>query len=167
MRTISYAKIEDARILGEIHSQSWKVTYKGIVPNEILDNITIEKREKYFEKALEQGWEEDVIIFEDGIAAGLICIGKCRDEDKDHDYGEIWGIYLLPQFWNMGIGTELINWGINELGSRGYKKVSLWVLEENFNARRFYEKIGFKHDGTVKEINIGKNLNEYRYVKIV
>lgn len=39
------------------------------------------------------------------------------------------------------------------------------VLEENIRARRFYEKIGFYHDGTVKEINIGKELKEYRYVK--
>jgi ribosomal protein S18 acetylase RimI-like enzyme len=59
----------------------------------------------------------------------------------------------------------LIQRGINELRSRGYSKISLWVLEENMNARRFYEKSGFVHDGTVKEINIGKPLNEYRYVK--
>ena len=152
MRSIRYAKIEDARILGEIHSQSWKVAYKGIVPDEILDNLTVGKRQEYFE---------------DGIAAGLMCIGKCRDEDKSNDYGEIGGIYLLPQFWNKGIGTELISWGINELIYRGYRKISLWVLEENLSARKFYEKIGFEHDDTIKEINIGKKLNEYRYTKII
>jgi RimJ/RimL family protein N-acetyltransferase len=39
------------------------------------------------------------------------------------------------------------------------------VLEENINARKFYEKLGFEHDGTIKEISIGKPLNEYRYIK--
>lgn len=167
MFRIRYANIGDAKTLGEIHSKSWKVAYKGIVPDEILKNITIEKRQAYFEKALTEEWEEDAIIFKDNDAVGLICIGKCRDVDKTHTCGEIWGIYLLPEYWNMGIGSELINWGINELKKRNYSKVILWVLEENTNARKFYEKVGFKHDGTVKEITIGKKLVEYRYEKSI
>lgn len=167
MFRIRYANIKDARTLGEIHSKSWKVAYKGIVPDEILKNITVEKRQAYFEKALTENWEEDAIIFKDNDAVGLICIGKCRDADKTDTCGEIWGIYLLPEYWNMGIGSELINWGINELKKRNYSKVILWVLEENTNARKFYEKVGFKHDGTVKEITIGKKLVEYRYEKAI
>lgn len=167
MLTIRYANISDAKTLGEIHSKSWKAAYKHIVPDEILQNISPEKRQKYFEKALTDGWEEDAIIFKDNEAVGLICIGKCRDADKTDTFGEIWGIYLLPEYWSIGIGSELINWGLNELRKRNYSKVTLWVLEENINARKFYEKIGFKHDGTVKQITIGKNLNEYRYEKII
>lgn len=164
MYNVRYADVDDAKILGQIHSESWKVAYKGVVPDEVLNNITAEKRQKYFEKALTEGWEEDAIIFKDNKAVGLICIGKCRDEDKEEFWGEIWGIYLLPEYWNMGIGFELINWGLNELKRRNYKKIALWVLEGNLNARNFYEKMGFKHDGTIKKITIGKTLNEYRYV---
>jgi ribosomal protein S18 acetylase RimI-like enzyme len=167
MYKIRYAGISDSRILGEIHSQSWKAAYKGIIPDEILSSITTERRQKYFEKALTEGWEEDAIIYIDNKAVGLICIGKCRDTDKDDFYGEIWGIYLLPEYFSMGIGSKLINWGLDELRKRNYDKVTLWVLENNSNARIFYEKIGFQHDGTVKEITIGKTLNEYRYVKVI
>ena len=167
MYTIRYANVDDAKILGEIHSKSWKITYKGIVSDKILDNITVEKREKYFEKALTESWEEDALIYKDDIAVGLICLGKCRDLDKEPYYGEIWGIYLLPEYWHSGIGTQLINWGVNELKIRNYTKVTLWVLEDNLNARKFYEKMGFHHDGTIKEITIGKMLKEYRYVKCI
>lgn len=163
MIKIRYANINDAKILGEIHAKSWQVAYKGIVPEEILANITPERREKYFEKALTEGWEEDALIYKDNDAAGLICIGKCRDEDKSQEYGEVWGIYLSPEYWNDGLGRELMNWGLKELKVRGFKKVTLWVLEENQRARRFYELMGFKHDETVKEITIGKSLREYRY----
>ncbi|GFZ33268.1 N-acetyltransferase [Clostridium zeae] len=163
MIRIRYAEINDAKILGEIHSRSWKIAYKGIVPDEVLENITAEKREKYFEKALTNRQEEDAIILKDDVAAGFICIGRCRDTDKDDACGEIWGIYLLPEHWSIGIGSELIKWGLNELKKRNYKRVTLWVLEENIRARKFYEKIGFRHDGTVKEITIGKKLDEYRY----
>jgi ribosomal protein S18 acetylase RimI-like enzyme len=167
MFIIRYADINDAEALGEIHSHSWKIAYKGIVPDEVLNKITAEKRQKYFEKALTEGWEEDAVIFVANKAVGLICIGKCRDADKVGSYSEIWGIYLLPEYWNMGIGTELINWGLGELKKRQYDNVTLWVLEDNLNARKFYEKFGFQHDGTIKEINIGKTLKEYRYVKVI
>jgi ribosomal protein S18 acetylase RimI-like enzyme len=165
MYKIRYADANDAKVLGEIHSKSWEVAYKDIVPDEILNRMTAEKRQKYFHKALTEYWEEDALIFKDNKAAGFICIGKCRDKDKDDTYGEIWGLYLLPEYWNKGIGTYFINWGLNELKRRNYKKATLWVLEENLNARKFYEKIGFEHDGTVEEITIGKKLKEYRYIK--
>lgn len=167
MYIIRYADVNDAKILGDIHSQSWKIAYKGMVPDVILNNITSEKRQKYFEKALTEGWEEVAIILKEEKALGLISIGKCRDEDKNDSYGEIWGIYLLPEYWNIGIGSELISWGLNELKKRNYKEVTLWVLEDNLNARKFYEIMGFEHDGTVKEITIGKILNEYRYRKSI
>lgn len=165
MCEIRYANVDDAKSLGEIHSSSWKAAYRGIIPDKVLDNITAEKRKKYFQKALREALEEDAIIFEDNNPAGFICIGKCRDKDKDDSYGEICGLYLLPDYWNRGLGSKLINWGLAELEKRNYKKITLWVLEENSSARRFYEKIGFKFDGTINEINIGKRLNEVRYVK--
>lgn len=163
MYDIRYATINDARILAQIHSTSWKVAYKGIVPNSVLDNITVEKREKHFEQALKEEREKNAIIFKGNKPAGLICIGKCRDSDQDDSCGEIWGIYLHPDYWNMGIGLVLLKWGLDELTKKGYKKATLWVLEDNLSARKFYEKAGFKHDGLIKEIKVGKVLNEYRY----
>lgn len=165
MMKIRYANINDAKILGEIHSLSWKEAYKGIIPDEILSNRTPEKRQKHFENAISEGGEEIAIILVDDKPIGFIRIGKCRDVDKSSSYGEIWGIYLLEEWWNKGLGYESMVWGLNELAKRQYKKVTLWVLEENLRARRFYEKIGFQHDGTIKEIQIGRKLNEYRYVK--
>jgi ribosomal protein S18 acetylase RimI-like enzyme len=162
---IRYANINDSKILGYIHSQSWKTAYKSIIPDLILDNMSAEKRGKYFEKVLSDKIEEDVLIFKGDESVGFMTFGKCRDVDSDSSFGEIWGIYLLSNYWNQGIGTELIKWGTEELKNRGFYKISLWVLEENVNARRFYEQIGFQHDGTVKKLNIGKELNEYRYIK--
>jgi len=167
MYLVRKAEIADAKVLGRIHSNSWKVAYKGIVPDSVLDNITPEKREKYFERVMSENSEDLFLVYADGKEAGFMTIGRCRDDDRDSTYGEIWGIYLLPEYWNKGIGSYLIDWGINELKSKGYKKVTLWVLEENIKARRFYEKKGFRHDGTVKEIKLGKILNEYRYEKII
>jgi len=52
MYKVRYADVNDARVLGEIHSSSWKIAYRGIVPDSILDNTSVDKRQKYFEKVL-------------------------------------------------------------------------------------------------------------------
>ncbi len=45
--------------------------------------------------------------------------------------------------------------GIEELKQSGFKKVLLWVLEDNHRARKFYEKNGFFYTGAIMEDNIG------------
>jgi len=59
MYKIRYAEVSDAKVLGEIHSKSWKLAYKNIVPDSFLENISAEKRQKYFEKALLEKNKED------------------------------------------------------------------------------------------------------------
>ncbi len=165
MYEIRFATQADAQVLGEIHAASWKAAYRGIVPDEVLQNRTAEKRTDYFMRALAERREEDAIILVNGKAAGFVCIGKCRDGDAAPCTGEIWGIYLAPSFWRQGIGTRLIRWGMDTLQKRGYSAIVLWVLAENMAARAFYEKMGFLPDGAEKEIVLGKPLIECRYRK--
>ena len=166
MYEIRAARLNDARALAEIHSSAWKTAYRGIVPDTILDNISADERQKRFEQALSEGREENFLIFADGKPVGLMCIGACRDEDKD-DSCVKYGVLPVAEYWNKGIGSYFMDWGLNELKNRGYKKATLWVLEENLNARRFYEKLGFEHDGRAKELTIGKRLTELRYEKAI
>lgn len=164
---IRYADIRDSKILGLIHSESWKVAYKNIIPDSVLNNICAEEREKYFYKALTEKLEEDVLIFKGNRPAGFMTFGNHRDEDLDGSFGEIWGIYLMPDYWRQGIGKYLIRWGIEELKERGYKTVTLWVLEENKGARKFYERLGFNHDGGTKLVDIRIPLKALRYRKAI
>lgn len=164
---IRWAVESDASELGMIHANSWKVAYDGIIPDEVLEKISSEKRAARFLKAISEKSEETAIIVSDTKIVGFITLGRCRDEDLSSDHGEVWGIYLSPGNWRLRIGSMLLDWGISELAERGYKRVSLWVLEDNHNARKFYEKHGFIHDGTIKQITLGKVINEIRYIKII
>jgi ribosomal protein S18 acetylase RimI-like enzyme len=163
---IRWAVEADASELGMIHANSWKVAYDGIIPDEVLEKISSEKRAARFLKVITEKSEETAVIVVDTRIVGFITLGRCRDEDLSPDHGEVWGIYLSPANWRTGIGSKLLNWGISELAAKGYKKVSLWVLEDNHNARRFYEKHEFVHDGTIKQLIIGKEINEIRYIMI-
>jgi ribosomal protein S18 acetylase RimI-like enzyme len=163
MFTIRKAAVSDAKNLGMIHALSWKKAYEGIVPKEILDKITPEKRAQFFKKALTLQWEEDYLLTVDDLPAGLLCLGKARDEDCKDTAGEIWGIYLHPDFYGQGYGRVLLEYGLSELQKRGYESVLLWVLKDNIHAIQFYEHIGFCKEGAEKDLFIGKPLTEVRY----
>jgi GNAT superfamily N-acetyltransferase len=163
---IRWANYNDWHYLSLVHSKSYQDAYKGIIPDVFLDNFTVDKRAKYYKESLREGIEKIALIFMDKKAIGFIVIGKCRDNDLDDMYGEIWGIYLLKNYWGKGYGKRLINWGIDRIKEFGYYKTSLWVLKDNTNARRFYENLGFISDGAEKLITRGKELVQIRYQRL-
>ncbi len=146
-----------------IHSVSFREAYFDIIPESFLENFTPEKREVFFKNEFEK-YKDTFIIENEYEIIGFSTIGKNRD-NLDENVGEIWGIYLHPDYWNGGFGTELLKYVIATLKNRKYKEITLWVLEDNLPARNFYEKNGFEFDGTRKTLNIGKELIEIRYRK--
>ncbi len=164
MIEIRYAEAGNAKALGKIQSLSWRAAYKGIVPDDVLEAYTPEVRAEAFEGFLASGESRSAIALLDGEAAGWTCFARCRDDDLE-GYGEIWGIYLKPKYWRRGIGTALLLWTLDELKNMGYSSASLWVLEDNADAQAFYERHGFKPDGSTKELEIGRKLTVVRYVR--
>jgi ribosomal protein S18 acetylase RimI-like enzyme len=155
----------DAKALSEIQSSSWRAAYKGIVPDEVLKAYTPETRVNALEDFISAGTSLNAMALYNGDPAGFICFEKCRDEDADALRGEIWAIYISPEYWRRGIGTRLLLWAAEQLKNKGFTSISLWVLEENASARAFYEKHGFKADGAKKELELGKKLMVVRYMK--
>ena len=90
-------------------------------------------------------------------------IGSCRDEDRKEAF-ELWGIYMEPCFKKLGIGRRLVAYCEDVAKIRGHGEILLWVLEGNLDSRAFYEKCGYRPEGTVKTLeNLG--VNEIRYIK--
>ena len=72
---IRYANINDSHVLGNIHSESFRTAYKEIISDNILNNFTAEKREKYIRKSLEDKNEEYFLILKENKSVGFMCIG--------------------------------------------------------------------------------------------
>jgi ribosomal protein S18 acetylase RimI-like enzyme len=163
---IRHARVDDAPTLAQIHVDAWQVAYRSIVPDSFLQRFTYQKREAAFREALAANLEETYLVEDEANAIGILTIGACRDDDLDvKATGEIWGIYLAPAYWRRGIGTWLVHEAERMLQARGYRDVVLWVLEDNLEARRFYEALGFQVDGAFKMVELGKPLKAIRYTK--
>ncbi|MFW6030753.1 MAG: GNAT family N-acetyltransferase [Halanaerobiales bacterium] len=161
---IRYANINDSDILGDIHSRSLIASFKGIIPDDFISEHFSYQRKIGLYKELLTGSPDTGIIYKDNQAVGMITIGDSRYTEREDSLIEIWRIYIIPSHWGKGIGSELMTWGINEIRKKDYKKAELWVLEDNNRVREFYQRFGFRHDGTTQIINCGKDLNELRYI---
>ena len=67
----------------------------------------------------------------------------------------ILGIGLLPAFRDRGIGTELLSTAIAAAWARGLTRIELTVREDNANAKRLYERLGFLSEGVNKQSMLG------------
>jgi ribosomal protein S18 acetylase RimI-like enzyme len=68
-------------------------------------------------------------------------------DDNPAQVGHITSLHVLPQLRGRSYGRQLVDHVLAEFARRGFTAVTLWVLEENRHARRFYEKYGFALDG--------------------
>lgn len=165
MTEIRWAQLKDVQDLGFVHSESYRNAYKGIMPDDYLDEYTPIVREKYFYNALLHGTEQIAVMLVDSKAVGCMIIKACSDNDLQPCSSEISAIYLLQNYKGMGLGKHLLNWGIDKLKELGYTTAILWVLKENKHAIRFYEHQHFVTDGAERQIFRGRNLIQIRYQK--
>jgi GNAT superfamily N-acetyltransferase len=102
-----------------------------------------------------------------GRPVGFAHIRESRDDDSaSARVGEGWAIYLEPAAWGAGFGRALLTAAVGRLTELGYEQATLWVLDSNARARRFYEAAGFHADGAVKDDDSrGFPLREVRYRK--
>jgi ribosomal protein S18 acetylase RimI-like enzyme len=89
-----------------------------------------------------------------------------RDEDVDKTkVAELGTIYALESVWDQGVGRMLWQEAIKRMREKGFVEVTLWVLEGNERAIKFYERQGMVFDGMTKteRLNESLELHELRY----
>lgn len=152
--SIRQAQLDDAEAIAQVHVQSWRETYQGIVPAEFLDALSVEKRAASWRKTLANLDSASVCLVAtdtSGKVCGFVHGGKTRDEGED---GEIFAIYLLRKHQKCGLGRRLWQEAVAFLRERGHRALHLWVLADNAIGREFYRKAGGRQDGE-KVIRIG------------
>jgi GNAT superfamily N-acetyltransferase len=152
------AKPEMASEIAKVHVDSWKTTYKGLLPDEILSNLSYDKSTTTFTKRLNENNDKKfffVALNGNGDVVGFVDGGPIRDESSNHDMAEIYAIYILESFQNQGIGTQLLKSAKQTMRRLNYKSFKIWVLNNNCY-QKFYSKNGGKIV-THKIENIGEH----------
>jgi GNAT superfamily N-acetyltransferase len=83
----------------------------------------------------------------------------------DDATGEILRLYTHPQGWGRGAGSALLARAVAALRAAGCRRAWLNTEARNERARQFYERHGWRPDGTARDrIWHGAHLHEPRYV---
>ena len=149
--TIRQATPKDAPQLAEIHVRAWQAAYRGQLDDDYLDGLEVQGRLEQHRRSLDEpraGWRT-WLAEDDGRTVGFAVTGPSEDADAERTTAEVYAIYLEPDRVGTGLGRGLFSHAIDDLRERGFDSVTLWVLETNDRARRFYEIAGWKPDGTV------------------
>ena len=157
------ATVADAGSIAQIDVLAWREAYRGAVPDEYLDGLSVAQSESQWTKRLDAE-EPEVFVAEDSdIVIGRLDLGATRDEDAPPRTGEIYGVNVLPSRWSMGAGRALCGHAQQRLVELDFSRVTLWVLVANERAIQFYQRLGFSA-GPKALIDIGsRSIPKVRY----
>lgn len=133
---------EEIRGKAFVHWKAWKEAYPGMIRQEYLDSMTLEKCEEIAFR-----WKDGIFIaLDDHMVVGFTGYGH-REEDPP-EVGEVFALYVLSEYYGKDVGKRLMNAALDQL--RDYPEICLWTLKQNRRAIRFYNKCGFFPDGREK-----------------
>lgn len=154
--TVRKATEGDARRIAEIHVRSWRVAYRGVLPDSLLDGLSVPEREQSWQALLGDGGDGWLTLVAEEPDAGIT--GFCsvatpsRDEGADERTVEIGALYVDPDHWREGVGGALLSAALAELSENAWCEVVLWVLPENRPALAFYDRFGFVVEPGVEKV---------------
>jgi GNAT superfamily N-acetyltransferase len=144
----------DGAAIGRVHSESWRVTYAGLVSARYLAGLD--------EDRLARGWRERlrapapaelVLVGElDGRVAGFALSRPCADgPDLIGFAGELQMLYVHPSAQRRRLGRALFEATRDALAGQRLFWLVVWVVEANHAARAFYRRVGLRADGARRD----------------
>ena len=133
------ARIADAPALAGIFRDTWRATYRGVIPHSHLENMIRRRGTARWRSSIRAG--EMVLLLEyEGKNVGYATCGTARSRGAHK--GEIYEIYLLPDYQGVGFGEFLFEACRYRLDERRLKGLLVWALAENTGAVNFYWQLG-------------------------
>ena len=132
----------DAAAIAGVHLQAWEHTYRGMLPDALLDTQTLAGRTRDWQHWLAQADSSWVLLAETAdMLAGFISGGPERGAETNCQ-GEIYALYLCPEAQGQGLGRTLLSAGLHRLRAQGLHNILIWVAAANQRARGFYQHLG-------------------------
>ena len=143
MFDIRKAVPEDALGITIVNVYTWKTTYPGLMPDEVIDSRIAELIEKAEKCRIDIEQNDNFFIAVIGhTIIGFCCYGISRNK-KYNASGEIYALYVLTGCQGLGVGKALFSAGTNALKDRGYSSIIINCLHGN-PSLGFYQHMGGK-----------------------
>jgi ribosomal protein S18 acetylase RimI-like enzyme len=142
---IRKAKISDLDGIIRVNVETWKTSYRGVVPDNYIQGFSIRIHDKMWQAQLKNMIAENIFYIAEnnkGEVIGFVIGGLERNKDPNYK-GELMGIYILKEYQRLGIGKALTRKIVENLIKMKINTMLVWVLENN-PYRAFYDTLGGK-----------------------
>jgi GNAT superfamily N-acetyltransferase len=155
----------DAEGLARAHVESWKSTYRGLVPDPYLDALDVSTRTREFQEWMREPVNRFLYVAEslEGKIVGFVSGGPDRDT-SGLETSELYALYLLAEYQRKGIGRKLFKVCVDRLKQMGYRRMILYSLAGNPH-QAFYAAMEGKEDSTSRILRIGGGGMDFRLVQ--
>lgn len=172
MTDIRPAAAPDLPEIARLHLAASRVAYRGILPDDALDRLTLEARiELWRRRYAALGPQGRLWIYlRDNEILGFALADQTEKPGSGVAIGELASFYVLPSFQGLGIGRSLIETAMDYFVLHSFGHMILWTIRANLRARRFYENAGFSCDGATRvtrrqEAGVMLEYDEIRYAR--
>ena len=152
----------DAAGIAEVHAAAWQNAYAGIIPHKALCMMIGRRDHRWWSRAIRRGTSVMVLDL-GGLIAGYVTYGLNRARALPQD-GEIYEIYLRPEYQGVGFGSRLFAAARGRLASHGCKGLVVWALADNAGALGFYRGQGGEPVAEGAETFNGRKLSKIAFV---
>lgn len=138
----------DAAGLADLHGVAWRYAYAGIIPGLILERMIARRGRTWWMRMHERGFHALVAASHDTVT-GYATLGRGRGGTART--GEIYELYVRPEYHGCGVGRRLFADARRQLARRGLDRLVVWALAENTVACRFYAAMGGAEYATAED----------------
>jgi GNAT superfamily N-acetyltransferase len=179
MVLIRVASVADAAAVSAVQRASWLAAYSDIIDSSLIERVVPPDDGMRVRQSFRiRPWQQMIVAVDDSPDAGARVVGYATygpelevlgaswphpmsQAGAAGQVGELYALYVDPGWWSTGTGRALITRALDRLAP--YPIVTLWVLERNARARRFYARAGFAADGAVNLLDALGGVTELRY----
>jgi GNAT superfamily N-acetyltransferase len=161
---IREAVLADAEGIARAHTASWRTSYRGLLPQAVLDRIDVDQRTASWRRVL---GDRSVLTLVAYDTTHRDIVGFCdagRSRGDTAYAAEVYRIYLEHHAKRHGLGREMFERVTAWLRAQELRSLVIWVLEGNHHARRFYEAMGGRAGPHMPSVVSGYPVIERAYV---
>ena len=148
MIAIRAADPRDAPGIARVIVQTWRSTYRAIVPDEVLDGLDEAPMAAWWAESIGRSDATTPILAaesERGEVVGVALVDEPDEQAPERILGyerELRVLYVLDAYQGQGIGRRLVGAVAERLAEQGIGALTVPVFTANAGARRFYEALG-------------------------
>ena len=150
------ATASDADEIARLHVEVYEAALGHVVDQQVLLEARTQRQPMWKGLLSSPPEGQAVFVHGDERLIGFVSAGPDRDPMDAEDAGEIYALFVEPDAWGTGVGTQLLEVATDHVRSLGLSVARLWVLDANARAQTFYAREGWSDLGIVRDDHRGR-----------